>query len=205
MKPSSLLQFFGASMLLAGCAGSPAHLATAEGTRDIAIGPETAMVLQQDGMWLASYKDYFAKQMYNSGVETLRRKMGLIRAIEIASGCKVTESTQDPMGLTVQAVVRCDAARQAASASPSAVGPATQRDKRPPGPVSAASGNSPTGAPAGRDLFQAEALARSLSCGTSPRPILAAQGPGFESYSVACTNGDALMLRCEFGNCRTLK
>jgi hypothetical protein len=34
---------------------------------------------------------------------------------------------------------------------------------------------------------------------------LAAKGPGFETYSVACANGDALAIRCEFGNCRVLR
>ena len=34
---------------------------------------------------------------------------------------------------------------------------------------------------------------------------LAAKGPGFETYSVPCSNGDALAIRCEFGNCRVLR
>ena len=34
---------------------------------------------------------------------------------------------------------------------------------------------------------------------------LAAKGPGFETYSVACATGDTMMVRCEFGNCRALR
>ncbi|WP_287876705.1 glycine zipper family protein [Acidovorax sp.] len=57
----------------------------------------------------------------------------------------------------------------------------------------------------GTDAFSAERLARSQSCSEQPLASLAAKGPGFETYSVACTNGDALAIRCEFGNCRVLR
>lgn len=57
----------------------------------------------------------------------------------------------------------------------------------------------------GTDSFNAERLARTLSCGTAPLASLVAKGPGFENYSVPCDNGDALAIRCEFGNCRVLK
>lgn len=57
----------------------------------------------------------------------------------------------------------------------------------------------------GQDGISAEKLAKSQSCMSEPRATLAAKGPGFESYAVPCTNGDTLMIRCEFGNCRVLK
>ena len=68
----------------------------------------------------------------------------------------------------------------------------------------------PTAAPApprqiGTEAFSAERLARSQSCSEQPVASLAAKGPGFETYSVACANGDALAIRCEFGNCRVLR
>lgn len=56
----------------------------------------------------------------------------------------------------------------------------------------------------GTDAFSAERLARSQSCSEHPVAALAAKGPGFETYSVACANGDALAIRCEFGHCRVL-
>jgi len=51
----------------------------------------------------------------------------------------------------------------------------------------------------------AERVARGLGCNTQPRSVLTAKGPGFESYTVACSDGDALAIRCEFGNCRALR
>ena len=49
----------------------------------------------------------------------------------------------------------------------------------------------------------AEKLAKNRSCSTQPAATLVAKGPGFESYSVACSS--ALAIRCEFGNCRVLQ
>ena len=43
------------------------------------------------------------------------------------------------------------------------------------------------------------------ACNPSPQVTLTDIGPGFESYTAACTNGDALAVRCEFGTCRVLK
>ena len=57
----------------------------------------------------------------------------------------------------------------------------------------------------GKDLFQAERLPETRACNSQPRLSLTAKGGGYETYSVACTNGDALAIRCEFGNCRVLK
>ena len=57
----------------------------------------------------------------------------------------------------------------------------------------------------GADSFNAERLARAQSCSAAPLAALVAKGPGFENYSVPCDNGDALAIRCEFGNCRVLR
>jgi hypothetical protein len=57
----------------------------------------------------------------------------------------------------------------------------------------------------GQDGFNAERLAKSQSCSALPRAVLTGKGPGFETYSVACESGDALSMRCEFGNCRVLR
>jgi len=68
---------------------------------------------------------------------------------------------------------------------------------------------SPVGAAAGKtagvDTYNAERLAKSRECAALPRATLVAKGPGFETYSVACASGDALSIRCEFGNCRELR
>lgn len=59
--------------------------------------------------------------------------------------------------------------------------------------------------PTGTDAFNAERLAREQSCSPTPLATLAAKGPGFETYTVACTNADALAIRCEWGQCRVLR
>jgi hypothetical protein len=89
--------------------------------------------------------------------------------------------------------------------SPAAVAPAVA-------PISAAT-RAPEAIPArvapalkgGQDGYQAERLARAQSCSQEPAAIMTAKGPGFEAYSVTCSNGDALAIRCEMGNCRVLK
>jgi len=59
--------------------------------------------------------------------------------------------------------------------------------------------------PVGEDSFNVQRLAKQQACHQTPTANLVAKGPGFESYSVACTNGNVLMYRCEYGNCRTLQ
>lgn len=60
--------------------------------------------------------------------------------------------------------------------------------------------------PTGQDAFVAGKFGRDARCGALDTPaVLAAKGPGYETYSMACTNGDTLMIRCELGNCRGLK
>jgi len=51
----------------------------------------------------------------------------------------------------------------------------------------------------------AERLARAESCSAEPAARLVAKGPGFKSYTVACANGDALMIRCDLGQCRVMR
>jgi hypothetical protein len=57
----------------------------------------------------------------------------------------------------------------------------------------------------GKFTFEAEQLAKAERCSQSPAVTLTAAGAGFENYSVPCSNGDALAVRCEMGNCRALK
>jgi hypothetical protein len=57
----------------------------------------------------------------------------------------------------------------------------------------------------GQDGYNAERLARAERCNEQPVAKLSAKGPGFETYTVVCANGDAVAIRCEFGQCRTLK
>jgi len=57
----------------------------------------------------------------------------------------------------------------------------------------------------GQDSRQVERMAKEASCSGEAPGILLAKGPGYETYSVACANGDVAMYRCEFRNCRALK
>jgi hypothetical protein len=57
----------------------------------------------------------------------------------------------------------------------------------------------------GRYTVEVENLARAENCTASTAVKLIASGAGFENYSVSCSNGDVLAVRCDFGNCRTLK
>lgn len=57
----------------------------------------------------------------------------------------------------------------------------------------------------GRYTYAAENHPEVRACNPYPVPKLDAQGPGFEKYTVACADGDALSLRCEGGGCRVLK
>lgn len=57
----------------------------------------------------------------------------------------------------------------------------------------------------GQDTYQAEKLAKTQSCSANPVATLSAKGPGFETYSIPCGNGDTWAVRCEFGNCRVLQ
>lgn len=63
----------------------------------------------------------------------------------------------------------------------------------------------PTSAPAGQDSRNVERIAKSQACHGDPKARLTAKGPGFETYAVACSNGDSWTYRCEFGNCRKLQ
>jgi hypothetical protein len=64
---------------------------------------------------------------------------------------------------------------------------------------------SSTPAPIGQFVYYVERLARSEKCSESPIASLTARGPGFENYTVACVNGDALSIRCDLGECRVLR
>lgn len=87
--------------------------------------------------------------------------------------------------------------------APAAPVPAASAAPLPVTPVAA-----PAGLPAeqiGQYSYQSEHLARAQSCSAAPHATLNAKGPGFESYSVSCDNGDSLAMRCDFGQCRILK
>lgn len=58
--------------------------------------------------------------------------------------------------------------------------------------------------PQGKFSLQAERAA-APSCKISAMARLITSGPGFETYSVPCADGDAATIRCDFGNCRALK
>ena len=54
----------------------------------------------------------------------------------------------------------------------------------------------------GVDSYNAEQLAKAQRCNAMPLAQLVDKGPGYERHSIACTNGQVMAVRCEFGNCR---
>lgn len=67
-------------------------------------------------------------------------------------------------------------------------------------------GAMPAPPPSGKDVVVAEKLARELGCATRDTVgKLLGKGPGQETYSFQCANGETLVVRCEFGNCRPLR
>lgn len=71
-----------------------------------------------------------------------------------------------------------------------------------PIPVRASTATAPE---KGQFAVEAERLARSEQCATTPVSSLTGKGPGFETYSVSCSSGDVLSVRCDFGTCRVLR
>lgn len=56
--------------------------------------------------------------------------------------------------------------------------------------------------PTGVDTYNAEKLAKAQSCSATPLATLQDKGPGFERYTIPCSNGQVMTVRCEFGSCR---
>lgn len=57
----------------------------------------------------------------------------------------------------------------------------------------------------GPDRYQAEQYVRTSGCQAQPTINLVNRVPGAETYSAACSNGESMVVRCEYGNCRALK
>lgn len=62
-----------------------------------------------------------------------------------------------------------------------------------PGPVSAS-----------RHIFSAERVAKTAGC-SDPVAVMNSQTPSFETFTVTCSNGDPLSIRCDGSACRELK
>lgn len=60
-------------------------------------------------------------------------------------------------------------------------------------------------APIGKESHQIERMPAVRACNASPTAVLTGKGPGVETYTVACSNGDFVTVRCEFSSCRVLK
>lgn len=128
---------------------------------------------------------------------------GSVRDGALVGGALGATQGLKPLERRRQAVETCMQAHGYA-AGPYAVAPP------PPPPPEPSTGAFPAGwarttIAVGVDGFSAQQLARTRSCSAQPVAALAAKGPGFETYTVACDNGDALAIRCEFGNCRVLR
>lgn len=52
--------------------------------------------------------------------------------------------------------------------------------------------------------FSAEALAKQKQCSATPKAVLNARGPATEVYTVPCSNGETMMLKCTWGDCKSI-
>lgn len=57
----------------------------------------------------------------------------------------------------------------------------------------------------GQYSYQVERLSDAKACNPNAAAVLSGKGPGVETYTVACTNGDVLTVRCEVSSCRVLR
>lgn len=57
----------------------------------------------------------------------------------------------------------------------------------------------------GQYEYNVEKIAASQNCAPEKPVSVTATGPGYESYTVSCPNGESLAVRCDFGTCRALK
>jgi hypothetical protein len=57
----------------------------------------------------------------------------------------------------------------------------------------------------GQDSVGAERVGRDIGCTRDTLATMIGKGPGYETYSLQCTNGETLIVRCDFGNCRAMK
>ncbi|MHB8847026.1 MAG: hypothetical protein ACYC43_01135 [Burkholderiales bacterium] len=53
--------------------------------------------------------------------------------------------------------------------------------------------------------YVAEVYAKGQGCLPNASALLIGRGPGYETYTIACENGESLPIRCDFGTCRVLK
>lgn len=57
----------------------------------------------------------------------------------------------------------------------------------------------------GQESYQVERMREAKVCHPQPVARLVGKGPSSETYTIACANGDALTVRCEFGACRVTR
>ena len=186
-------------LTLSACVGSPVRIANSAGSKPVKIGGEVIYVLLQDGVWSATFEDYNAKFIYVDPIGQINRKAKLTSAIQQITGCRVTDSYVDPMSITMHANVSCDPkAPQNTLKLNDSTGNKNIRILESNIPVDRL-------ARLGKFSFEAERLAKINGCSQTPKADLTWKGPGAEIFSVSCSNGDVLSIRCDFGNCRSLK
>jgi hypothetical protein len=54
-------------------------------------------------------------------------------------------------------------------------------------------------------VYEAEKLGRTAGCNPLGQAVFGGKGPGWEAYTLRCENGNPMLVRCDFGNCREMK
>ncbi len=184
------------AVLVVGCAGGPAAIQMAPNKKTVVVNGMSVDVAESDGLWGATASRMLSGLGFLSSADIARRNANYRQAIELVSGCRVIDATSDQASGSMNASVRCDA--------PTLVPRAIEASSSVP--KNTAGGEQSSAAPSGgRDLYNAEQVAHQAACHQRPRAVLTGRGPGFETYAVGCSNGDQIVIRCEFGNCRVLR
>lgn len=92
----------------------------------------------------------------------------------------------------------------AAASQPTVSQPVAVATASPPAPLAGAPSLAPKYA-IGQWSLVVERLPAARACSAEPRASITAKGPGVETYTVPCNNGDILTVRCDMGICRPLR
>lgn len=182
---------------LANFSGSNPQFTTSKGAKDIIVtckapGYETKVSrlvssTQGSGMMSVLFLDLGITDMVTGAMWKYPNSNSI--ALEPIAG--------SPMAVPAMPVAQGSIAQPIAAPAPAMPSGIVQLPAQPAPP--------PPPAPIGQDAFSAEKLARDGLCSANPIATLVSKGPGYESFTVRCRNGESLLIRCEMGNCRQLK
>lgn len=103
----NIAQLLLSAAVLAGCAGGPIAIKSSPNVRTVVVDGVSIDVAQDGGLWHATHTNFMANNLFVSNAEHLRRRVRYRQAIEMASGCKVVDSSSDEGTNAMSASVSC--------------------------------------------------------------------------------------------------